>query len=1574
MGIYSSTRANAYADKIKAVYEYLGEVRKVADRLTPIEDVSSFQAQITALHAQLDLLVEASNVIVTATEVGELILTGSIPSIKQLLGIPFDYITQDELDAALLGLGNGGGGGGSGDLDGINNSITTINLLIEELDQYRLVQQVLLSGLETNYINIAGQLETTQSNTELVLQRLTVQEQYATLVDLRLVAIDQELISTVTGVQASNAILAGHTASIASTYNSISLINTSIDALESNLYLLESDVVANTSAISLMETVILGLGDDITAGSSQTLALKSVIGGSSNLLPNADFAVGANGWSITVAEEDWVNSVLEVNAWNTPEDVNCLSVLGQPTPLGQIVIQSPAVLISGSNHYIVSGYPCVDNGTIALSYKAFDAANNVVGQGTCPATFNVTTNPDFNNYTRTFVKFLASANAVKLRLYLTVTGDGDWIIQAGLFRPMIERAWAEQLGPSEWTPNVGGVPEALSEAIQTLTTDVSLINGELEAITTAATNLTARVGTAEAALVSEMITRANQYGATVSSINTLSASMTDVELDLAAQATTISGIQSTVSSINGTVSSHSTSLTSLQAQVDAIDEGTGGSGAAIAALDTRVTATEASITSMSTAITALESSVTSANKTFVQDEPPSTIGRTPGDMWIDSNDGNKVYILEGGTWVARSDNNHSKVFAQDTQPTASNIGDLWIETDNGNKVWMWNGSTWVDATDTRVTANATAISNLTTRVTAAEGTITSQSASIVSLTSSVTGAQNTANTALTNATTASAAAATANAALADIASDNILSPNEKSSVILERDVIIAEQSGIDAQATAYGIVLEKSNYDASITALTNYLASLTTAVLWSNLSGNTTIVGTTFRQKFGDVYNYRQLLLNKIFAVAKTSLDANASATTALTTRVTAAEGTITSQASSITALNSSIAGKADVSAVTSLTTQVTEMQGAGQNMLVNSTFNVNLTPWTLVGSDGGTMVRDAHGWTWQPQGMHAIVLFPPASGAVGTVGSTFLYAQQNVVCEAGKQYIGSAYMAAHRGKCFAYIIWYDQAGTVIGSPITADTVVPEAGQDLATGYTRVYLKATAPAGARKAGVCFGWRKSVAGGAGDNPYCWIIRPMFEEVGSLQLTPSKWNSGGVEMFASYSLTLDVNGYVSGYQSNNDGTTANFTILANNFSVMVPGGGAGMSWQNGTLWNKGAAYSVLVGQDMSPTTDVIFWIGPNPASASTLDKALAAFYVTETGSAYFSGTIYASIIGASAFELGSTRIHTGGGRLAPFTVKGAAYKGTGAKFAGTCELASFVSPNVGAGYDSKRCSRLITDVNLRVDMRANGESGDNDNLYLEVQYNGGTWVTIASKTSISVDNNGSWMMLIRYTSQATWDSMKFRARTTGGRTVVLGIEAEIDNTYETSNAASSSSGVDAGTGTGGTITGTTTGGTGSTGGTGGSGGSGGGGGSDPYCVVADMTYLPNGELVSAQSLQTYFPCWNGDINDPFIEMHPLLGMPEGYEECYIVVAENGCSVPQSKSTPIPLRDGRLVRTLECLHHEVLTNIDGVLEWSFVSSLVPLGVRRVVKPDLGDRVFFAGCNPRMTIATHNIAEKIP
>ena len=139
------------------------------------------------------------------------------------------------------------------------------------------------------------------------------------------------------------------------------------------------------------------------------------------------------------------------------------------------------------------------------------------------------------------------------------------------------------------------------------------------------------------------------------------------------------------------------------------------------------------------------------------------------------------------------------------------------------------------------------------------------------LSTAVNTAQQTADAAQATATTAASDASTALQQLDSIASDNVLSAGEKSKVIMDVANLQNEQSGIDAQATAYSITTEKTAYDNAVAALNTYLATLTTPTAWNDVSGDTTIVGTTFRSTFTAVYGARQTLLDQIYATAQSS-------------------------------------------------------------------------------------------------------------------------------------------------------------------------------------------------------------------------------------------------------------------------------------------------------------------------------------------------------------------------------------------------------------------------------------------------------------------------------------------------------------------------------------------------------------------------------------------------------------------------------------------------------------------------------------------------------------------------------
>ena len=103
-----------------------------------------------------------------------------------------------------------------------------------------------------------------------------------------------------------------------------------------------------------------------------------------------------------------------------------------------------------------------------------------------------------------------------------------------------------------------------------------------------------------------------------------------------------------------------------------------------------------------------------------------------------------------------------------------------------------------------------------------------------------------------------------------------------------------------------------------------------------------------------------------------------------------------------------------------------------------------------------------------------------------------------------------------------------------------------------------------------------------------------------------------------------------------------------------------------------------------------------------------------------------------------------------------------------------------------------------------------------------------------------------------------------------------------------------------------------------------------------------------------------------------MHPVRAIGFGQEYCYRLTSSGLVSVIQSESTPMNLPDGRVLRTPDMFGKPVLVNMNGELVWDIVADLERVGVRQVVKVDLGDRMFFAGTVARGTIATHNIIWK--
>lgn len=96
----------------------------------------------------------------------------------------------------------------------------------------------------------------------------------------------------------------------------------------------------------------------------------------------------------------------------------------------------------------------------------------------------------------------------------------------------------------------------------------------------------------------------------VKDVTDLQTSLTDAEENIFVNSTAISGLDTRVSAAEGNITSQATQFTALESSVSDLGTTVSGNSTAISGLDTRVTASEGNITSQSTQITNLQNSVT----------------------------------------------------------------------------------------------------------------------------------------------------------------------------------------------------------------------------------------------------------------------------------------------------------------------------------------------------------------------------------------------------------------------------------------------------------------------------------------------------------------------------------------------------------------------------------------------------------------------------------------------------------------------------------------------------------------------------------------------------------------------------------------------------------------------------------------------------------------------------------------------------------------------------------------------------------------------------------------------------
>lgn len=152
-------------------------------------------------------------------------------------------------------------------------------------------------------------------------------------------------------------------------------------------------------------------------------------------------------------------------------------------------------------------------------------------------------------------------------------------------------------------------------------------------------------------------------------------------------------------------------------------------------------------------------------------------------------------------------------------------------------------------------------------------------------------------------------------------------------------------------------------------------------------------------------------------------------------------------------------------------------------------------------------------------------------------------------------------------------------------------------------------------------------------------------------------------------ARYTLVLDVNGYISGFKSENTGTVASFTILADNFKIITPGQTAkqlfsvsadgvhveeDLNINNARIVARAGGFMLVHGVGFGTTNQFIEWFGPE-MNIALCSETNAISYKKINGAAYNGGIDNNPPSAGSAVILLAPGDWVGGDGLSPVTMK-------------------------------------------------------------------------------------------------------------------------------------------------------------------------------------------------------------------------------------------------------------------------------------------------------------------------------
>lgn len=297
---------------------------------------------------------------------------------------------------------------------------------------------------------------------------------------------------------------------------------------------------------------------------------------------------------------------------------------------------------------------------------------------------------------------------------------------------------------------------------------------------------------------------------------------------------------------------------------------------------------------------------------------------------------------------------------------------------------------------------------------------------------------------------------------------------------------------------------------------------------------------------------------------------------------------------------------------------------------------------------------------------------FSGVGGVASAVGANFMTGTYSVqlVC-----YLNNSVVAGATSRLEEF--WLEDATDALDAQaqvVTEASARSSADSAMATQITTLNAYFTGFSGTVQAAIT---SEATTRANADTAISSTVSTLSTTVGGHTATLTTYGTSISGLNAKYGVTIDVNGYITGWELNGTGSSGEMVIRADKFKISKSGVGSSslfdldstglklavpLFYGTQTLNGEAGGKRLRHGAGFGTSNDLILWFGPNSVTFGTETKANSTFALATDGLVYYGGTQLTSGGGAASQRIDFAPGTTSGSLVTGFTTTFNAAPGT------------------------------------------------------------------------------------------------------------------------------------------------------------------------------------------------------------------------------------------------------------------------------------------------------------------------